>query len=87
VTPINISASRSWAQSIVNKYRSGDVTTAYVNPGHPTNAYLLRQVSLFPLLFVLFPVCFGLLFSWIVRAQRLQVELAQKHLVPVVNSA
>ncbi len=87
VTPINISASQSWAQSIVNKYRSGDVTTAYVNPGQPSNAYLLRQVSLFPLFFVLIPVCFGLLFSWLVRVQRLQVELAEKHLVPVVNSA
>lgn len=87
VTPISISAGQSWAQSIANKYRPGDVTTAYVDPGHPNNAYLLRQMSLFPLLFVLMPVCFGLLFSWIVRAQRLQVELAQKHLVPVVNGA
>jgi hypothetical protein len=86
VTPISISASESWAQSIVNKYRPGDVTTAYVDPSHPNNAYLLRQVSLFPLLFVLIPVCFGLLFSWIVRVQRIQVQLAQKHLVPVVNS-
>jgi hypothetical protein len=87
VTPINISASQSWAQSIVNKYRSGDVTTAYVNPDHPANAYLLRQMSLFPLLFVLIPVCFGLLLSWLVHVQRLQVKLAQQHLVPVVNSA
>jgi hypothetical protein len=87
VTPISISAGHSWAQSIVNGYRSGDVTTAYIDPDHPNNAYLLRQVSLFPLLFVLIPVCFGLLFSWIVRVQRLQVDLAQQHLVPVVNSA
>jgi hypothetical protein len=87
VTPISISAGLGWAQSIANAYRSGNVTTAYVNPGHPNEAYLLRHVSLFPLLFVFMPVCFGLLFSWIVRVQRRQVVLAQKHLVPVVSSA
>jgi hypothetical protein len=87
VTPIDISASQSWAQSIVSRYRSGDVTTAYVDPNQPYSAYLVRQVSLIPLLFVLIPVCFALLFSWMVRVQRRQVELAQKHLVPVVSSA
>jgi NADH:ubiquinone oxidoreductase subunit 3 (subunit A) len=39
-----------------------------------------------PLIFVVFPVAIGLFFSWIVRVQRLQVVLAQKQLVPVVNS-
>ncbi|MGH7654404.1 MAG: DUF3592 domain-containing protein [Gemmatimonadaceae bacterium] len=86
VTPIDFSASQSWAQSIVSKYRPGDVTTAYVDPGNPYKAFLLRQVSLFPLLFVLIPVCVGLIFAWSVRTQRLQVALAQKHLVPVVGS-
>jgi hypothetical protein len=86
-TPIDLSAGQGWAQAIVNKYRPGDVTTAYVDPGNPCKAYLLRQVSWFPLLFVIIPVCFGLIFSWVVRAQRLQVVLARKHLVPVVNSA
>jgi hypothetical protein len=86
VTPIDISASQSWAQSIVNKYRPGDVTTAYVNPGNPYNAFLVRQVSYIPLLFVVIPVCFALMFGWMVRRQRLQVALAQKHLVPVVGS-
>lgn len=86
VTPIDLSASQGWAQSIVNKYNPGDVTTAYVDPGNPYKVYLLRQVSLFPLLFVLIPVCFGFIFGWVVRTQRLSVVLAQKHLVPVVNS-
>lgn len=86
VTPIDISASQHWAQSIAGKYRPGDVTTAYVDPDNPYKAFLLRQVSLFPLLFVLIPVCLGLIFSWVVRVQRLQVVLAQKHLVPVVDS-
>ncbi|HEY2851037.1 MAG TPA: DUF3592 domain-containing protein [Gemmatimonadaceae bacterium] len=86
VTPVDFSAGRGWAQSIVNKYRAGDVTTAYVDPANPYKAYLIRKVSWFALLFVLIPVCFGLIFGWIVRTQRLQVALAQKHLVPVVGS-
>lgn len=87
VTPISISASQSWAREVAGRYRSGDVTTAYVNPANPYNAYLLRQVSLMPLIFVLFPILFGLLFAWIIRTQRAQVTLAQQHLVPVVSSA
>ncbi len=86
VTPISISASQSWAREIAGRYRSGDVTKAYVNPANPYNAYLLRQVSLIPLVFVLFPVLFAMLFAWILRTQRAQVALAQQHLVPVVNS-
>ena len=86
VTPINISASEGWARSIADRYRPGDVTTAYVNPGNPYDAFLLRQVSLMPLIFVAMPVFLGLLFSWIIRVQRSQVRFAQKHLVPVVNS-
>lgn len=87
VTPIRISASQSWAQSIASRYQPGSVTTAYVNPSQPYDAFLYRRVSLMPLVFVLFPALFGLLFSWIVHVQRAQVRLAAKHLVPVVNTA
>ena len=87
VTPIRISASQGWALSIASMYRPGSVTTAYVNPSQPYDAFLYRRPSLMPLVFVLFPVLLGLLFSWIVRVQRAQVQLAEKHLVPVVNAA
>ena len=86
VTPVSLSAGEGWARSIASRYRSGSTTTAYVNPGHPNDAYLLHKVSPMPLLFVLFPVLFGLLFSWIVRVQRRQVQLTETHLVPVVNA-
>jgi hypothetical protein len=86
VTPITISASQSWANGIADSYHPGDIITAYVSPDHPNNAFLLRKVSLMPLIFVLFPVGFGLLFSWIIRVQRRQVVMAEKHLVPVVDS-
>lgn len=86
VTPIDLSAGLSWAQSITDKFRPGDITTAYINPDNPYKAYLLRQVSWFPLLFVAIPVGCGILFGWAVRNQRQQVVLAQQHLVPVVGS-
>jgi hypothetical protein len=85
VTPITISAGESWARAIADDFVAGSITMAYVDPVHPNNAFLLRKVSLIPLAFVLFPVAIGLFFSWIVRVQRLQVVLAQKQLVPVVN--
>lgn len=87
VTPIDISAGQAWAQSIVSRYRRGTTTTAYVNPDDPNRAFLYRRVSLMPLLFVVIPVLIGLLFAWNVRRQRRQVQLAEKHLVPVVNAA
>ena len=86
VMPITISAGQAWAKSIADTYRPGQVTTAYVNPDHPNSAYLVRRVSLMPLIFVAFPLFFGLLYGWILRTQRAQVQLAQEHLVPVVSS-
>jgi hypothetical protein len=86
VTPINISAGQSWARAMAARFRPASIATAYVNPRQPASAFLVREPSLMPLIFVLVPVLFGLLFSWIVRTQRRQVQLAEKHLVPVVNA-
>jgi uncharacterized protein DUF3592 len=86
VTPIDISASEAWARSIVARYHPAAVTTAYVNPGNPASALLVREPSLIPLVFVVIPVLLGLLFSWMIHVQRRQVQLADKHLVPVVNA-
>ena len=86
VTPIDISAGESWARSVAARYRPSGITTAYVNPRQPASAFLVHEPSLMPLIFVLVPVAFGFLFSWIIRVQRRQVQLAAQHLVPVVNS-
>jgi hypothetical protein len=86
VTPIDISASEAWARSIVARYHPEAVTTAYVDPGNPASALLVREPSLIPLVFVVIPVLLGLLFSWVIHVQRRQVQLAEKHLVPVVNA-
>ena len=86
VMPMTISAGQAWAKSIADNYRPGQVTTAYVDPDHPGNAFLVRRVSPMPLIFVAFPLLFGLLYGRLLRTQRAQVQLAQKHLVPVVSS-
>ena len=36
-----------------DRFTPGAVVTAYVNPGRPTSASLVREVSLVPLFFVL----------------------------------
>lgn len=86
VTPIQISAGEGWARSIAARYRPAGTATAYVDPSYPAKAFLVHELSLMPLLFVVVPILVGLLFSWIIRVQRRQVQLAAQHLVPVVNS-
>jgi len=58
VTPIGLSAGRAWAQRIIDRYPKGTTTTAYYNPENPGEAFLLRQYSFFPYVFVLFPMLF-----------------------------
>ena len=87
VTPINISAGKGWAQAIADRCKPGSVTTAYVDPANPYNAFLYRRVSLMPLLFVAFPLGFGLLYGFALRSQRRQVQLSEKLLVPVVPAS
>ncbi|MFI5312193.1 MAG: DUF3592 domain-containing protein [Gemmatimonadales bacterium] len=86
VTPVSISASMKWATALRDRFQAGKVVTAYVNPGRPASAFLVREVSLVPMLFVLLPVAFGALFAWIIRVQRRQVALVETHLVPVVSA-
>ncbi len=86
VNPIQISSSYSWAQGITKQFHPGSVVTAYVSPTHPEKAYLLRHASIIPLFFVVVPVLFAMLFSWVIRAQRAQVVFTEQHLVPVVNA-
>jgi hypothetical protein len=86
VTPIDISAGEKWARSMAARFRPASIATAYVNPRQPASAFLVREPSLMPLIFVLAPVLIGLLFSWIIHVQRKQVQLAEKHLVPVVSA-
>jgi hypothetical protein len=87
VTPISISASEAWARGLADRFHAGSTVTAYVDPASPGKSYLVRQLSLMPLLFVAVPLVFGVLFAWAVRAQRAQVTLADTPMVPVVDAA
>ena len=86
VTPLTTYGSLQWAESLRDRFTPGAVVTAYVNPGRPASAYLVREVSFIPLFLVLIPLGVAALFAWIVRVQHRQVVLAETHLVPVVTA-
>jgi hypothetical protein len=67
VTPIAISGGRSWARSVAARFTPGAAVTAYVDPGDPTRAYVVREFSPIPLwLLAIVIVMWGLL-SWMTR--------------------
>jgi hypothetical protein len=86
VMPVSMSASLGWAESLRARFQRGSVVAAYVNPGRPASAFLVRRVSLLPLLFVVMPIGFGALFAWIIRTQRNTVALEATHPVPEVSA-
>lgn len=52
VLPVSVSASQSWAKSVVAGYPAGKQTEAYYNPGAPGESFLVRQHSMFPHVFL-----------------------------------
>jgi len=87
VLPLSMSSSRGWAERMRDRFRPGDQVTAYVNPGNPSSAYLVRDVSLMPLLFVALPLVMVGLLALIVRVQRRQLNAVEQYPVPVVEAA
>jgi hypothetical protein len=86
VLPITLSASHRWAENLRDRFRPGDIVTAYVNPNRPSKAYLVRKISLLPLLFVVVPIAMVLFLSWIVQGQRRQLAAVETLPVPVVDA-
>jgi hypothetical protein len=82
-----MSSSRSWAERMRDRFRPGEQVTAYVNPDKPSSAYLVRDVSLMPLLFVALPLAVVALLAWIVRVNRRQQSAVEAYPVPVVEAA
>ena len=85
VLPLTISASYAWAEGLRSRFRPGQVVTAYVNPNQAASAFLVRQVSLLPLLFVGFPLLIVGIVSWIAGFQRRQLAAMVRYPVPVVE--
>jgi hypothetical protein len=58
VLPLEMSASKSWAEEIVGRYQPGEHAEAYFNPAEPAEAFLVKQYSFMPYFLVLFPLIF-----------------------------
>lgn len=86
VLPLRISASHAWAERLRARFRPGDSVTAYVNPTRASSAFLVRRVSLLPLVFVALPLAIAALLGWIVRVQRRQLAAGEQHPVPIVDA-
>lgn len=87
VLPLTISASYAWASKLRDRFQAGQVVTAYVNPSRPASAFLVRQVSLLPLLFVAIPLLMVGVLAWIASMQRRQLAATVRYPVPVVEWA
>lgn len=58
VQPLRISAGRGWAEKIVNSCPPGGQVEAFYDPSNPDRAFLIKQYSFFPYIFMLFPMLF-----------------------------
>lgn len=85
VLPLTISASYGWATRLRDRFRPGQVVTAYVNPNHPASAFLVRNVSLLPLVFVAIPLLIVGVLAWIASVQRRQLASTVRYPVPIVD--
>lgn len=86
VLPVSMSASRAWAEELRDRFQAGQVVTAYVNPRDPSSAFLVRKVSLLPLIFVGAPLGMAALLALLIRAQRRQLAAVERYPVPVVDA-
>jgi hypothetical protein len=59
VTPLDAGSSdRGWAEGVARRFNEVDTVTIYYDPASPGDAFLLRHVSFFPYIFVVFPMLF-----------------------------
>jgi len=84
VTIITESRGWSWANGLIGRYPPGARTTAYVDPKNPASAYLVHELSFFPIVFVCIPLLFGGLVVLGIRRTTQQAALAAATPVPVL---
>jgi hypothetical protein len=85
-TILNFSSSYAWAEGIRARFPVGDSVTAYVNPASPSQGFLIRQLSLFPLAFVVFPLLLGVFLSHTFKNAQQGLSLAAAEHVPIVEA-
>lgn len=58
VIPLGGSGPHSWARELVNRFQQGQEVDAFYDPADPTEAFLVREYSFLPYIFLLFPMLF-----------------------------
>ncbi len=58
VQPIDMSSGHGWAQEIINKFTKGQKVEVFYDPEDPNSAFILKEYSFFPYVFILFPMIF-----------------------------
>jgi len=86
VLPLDVSAGLGWAERLRDRFRPGDIVTAYVSPSQPGSAFLVHEVSLLPLWFVVLPLAVAGLLAWVSALQRRQLAAVERYPVPVVEA-
>jgi hypothetical protein len=69
VTPLNEGRGGHWAYDLVRRFAVGGTYTGFYDPAHPSDAYLLRQRSLLPYLFVGIPLAALVLLAGVIAGQ------------------
>ncbi len=58
VTPLDESSGQEWARALNDRFEIGKNYEAYYNPRNPAEAFLVRECTFFPYVFILFPMLF-----------------------------
>ena len=79
VTPLEESRSGRWARRVTARYQVGSEYTAYYDPEHPEEAFLLRSRSVIPWAFIAIPLIGMVLILVGLRGTREATKLAYRH--------
>jgi hypothetical protein len=58
IYPISMSSGHGWAQETINRFKVGSEVEAFCDPANPSSAFLLKEYSFFPYIFIMFPMIF-----------------------------
>lgn len=84
-TIITMSSSYRWAEGIRQRFPVGDSVTAYINPAGPSEGFLIRQLSWFPLVFVAIPLLMGALVGHALQYGQQSLTLVGAEHVPILD--
>jgi len=68
------------------RFPVGDSVTAYINPANPSEGFVVRELSWFPLLFVVLPLLMGVLVAHATKNGQQGLTLAGTEHVPILDA-